>query len=113
MASEVTSIKFERVEQAAQESLVFGTTIPGKAGWVADIELADGGRLIADKLDGEGRWLVNGEWAPGRSFPKFWNGQLSRCTFPVVLSDELAEVVERNFIARLVVVADENRTSLR
>lgn len=109
----VKSVSFEKVEQAAVESLVFGSTIPGKVGWVATIELEDGGRLVADKLADETCWLVNGEWAPNCSMPKFWNGQLSRCTLPIVLSDELTEVVERNFMAHLYLVVEANRTSLR
>lgn len=109
----VKSVTFERVVHEDQTSLVFGTTIPGKAGWVATIELSDGGRLIVDKIDGDTRWLVNGEWAPGRSMPKFWNGQLSRCTMPIVLSDELTSTVESSFIGFLSVRVDENRTSLR
>ena len=88
------TIKFERVEQAAQESLAFGTTIPGKSGWVATIDMPDGGRYIADKIDGEAGWTVNGEWAPGCSMPRFWNGQLSRCAIPVKLSPTDNEIVE-------------------
>lgn len=113
MGQQVSSIKVERVEQPAVEALALGTTIPGKAGWVATIELADGSKLVADKVDGETRWLVNGAWAPGSSFPKFWNGNLSRCTAPIVLDAELTAAVEREHLARLVVTADENRTSLR
>lgn len=113
MGQRVQSIKLQRVEQPAVEALALGTTIPGKSGWVATIEFADGGRMVADKVDGETVWLVNGEWTPGCSMPRFWNGALSRCTAPIALEPHLVDAVEREHLARLVVAADENRTSLR
>lgn len=109
----VKSVSFERVVQDDQVSLVFDTKIPGKAGWVATIELNDGGRLVADRLNGETNWFVNGKWSAGSSMPIFWNGQLSRCTLPQFLDDDVVAIVEENFLARLSVVVDENRTSLR
>lgn len=89
----VASVKVERVEQEPQASLVFGTTVPGKSGWVARVEFADGAEVVADRLDTEpaGEWHINGRWAAGSSFPIFWNGQLSRCTLPTFASAELAE----------------------
>lgn len=101
MGQQVASVKVERVEQEPQASLVFGTTIPGRSGWVATVDFADGSRVVADRLDTEAaeQWHINGRWAAGSSFPAFWNGQLSRCTMPTFASPELAERLTAEVVA--------------
>lgn len=71
------------------ESLVFGVTLGGKAGWAAKVTMADGTVQRVSRLHSEDRWVVDGEWAAGRSFPRFWNGEASRCTALLAATPEV------------------------
>lgn len=90
----VKSVQVKKVSKESVEALALDVTIPGKSGWVATVDFEDGSRQIVDQVDGDTRWLVNGEWAPGVPFPKFWNGELARCTMPVSATGDVVDAIE-------------------
>lgn len=81
--STMNIISSARFEQDPVRALAVGITLAGKSGIEARVQLADGTILAVSQLDGETGWIVDGRWAPGRSFPIFWNGRGSRCTMLV------------------------------
>ena len=97
MEATCTISKVERIDTADTVALAFGgRTIPGRHGWVVTVEMADGGRQIVSRKDDDGiGWVVDGDWAPGRSFPRFWNGAMSRCTRLVLATAEVADAASR------------------
>lgn len=87
--------KVERIDTADEIALAFGgRVISGRHGWVVTVEMADGGRQIVSRVDGDDRWIVDGDWAPRRSMPRFWNGAMSRCTLLQVASTEVTAIAE-------------------
>lgn len=81
MEATCTISKVERIDTADEIALAFGgRTIPGRHGWVVTVEMSDGARQIVSRVDGDSRWIVDGVWPAGRTFPRFWNGAMSRCT---------------------------------
>lgn len=74
-----------RQESPAVVALALGgRTIPGKAGWEAVIE--EGAfRYYLSRLDGEGRWVIDGKWAGARPvFHNGWGSRATRLTFATV-----------------------------
>lgn len=86
--------KFERYEVRAQVALALGgREIPGKGGWVAMVEIDDDLTMSVDRLDCETEWHVSGLFR--RSLPVYFNGNLSRCTVPeLVTNPELIELLD-------------------
>ena len=91
------TITFERVERPGMDILVgalAGCRSSDKSGWVADVRFDDGSRKMVSKRDTDGVWIVDGEWPPNQSWPRFWNGSLSRCTRLVVADAALVAAIE-------------------
>lgn len=84
---------FRRHEASAPvEALACGATLSGRpAFFSATVELGDGVRvgdeIRVSRYDGESSWIVDGQWKGESVFPIFWNGEGSRCTALVTLSD--------------------------
>lgn len=79
------------INPTTTEALALGVTITRKGGMAAKIErFSDGVTFRVSKLDGETVWHVDGIWEKGCSFPKFWNGEGSRCTAPWIAPIDVA-----------------------
>lgn len=107
----VAAIEVQRVGLPAWRPLALADndqfTRPAVAGWSAKITLIDGSRVIADRIDGEATWQVNGVYQPGKSFPVFWNGHLSRCTITPSLHTLMAFAPDGLLVVEDVVAATE------
>ena len=64
-------------------------------GIAAEVETDEGARLLVSRFEGESDWTVDGYFAPGSSFPAFWNGEGSRCTLLRKVGPEVAAVLDR------------------
>jgi hypothetical protein len=61
-----------------------GLTIPGKAGWEAVVEEGPFTYYLS-RLDGEGRWVIDGKWAGARAvFHNGWGSRSTRLTYATV-----------------------------
>lgn len=67
-----------------------GVEIPGRTGVAAKVTFADGSYQRVSRIAGDDRWIVDGAWASGSCWPRFWNGEGSRCTLLQVATDDVA-----------------------
>lgn len=76
-----TITDIEAFDERGEVALALGgVTMRRRGGVAAKVTFADGSVWRVSKLTTDADWIIDGEWAAGRSFPIYWNGRGSRCT---------------------------------